>query len=46
MKIIFMNDTLCIMQDLAEDNENFNKFIATGELKVFKEKPYLLITEE
>jgi len=41
-----MNDTLCIMQDLAEDNQKFNDFIATGELKVFKEKPYLLIIEE
>jgi hypothetical protein len=41
-----MNDTLCIMQDSAEDIGIFNDFIASGELKVFKEKPYLLITQE
>lgn len=46
MKIIYMNDTLCLMQDAAKDNEKFNEFIATGKLKVFNEKPYLLITEE
>jgi len=41
-----MNDTLCLMQDAAKDNENFNAFVASGELKVLNEKPYLLIIEE
>jgi hypothetical protein len=45
MKIIYMNDTLVLMQDNAKEQSEFMKFIASGELKDFKEKPYLVITQ-
>lgn len=40
-----MNDTLILMQR-TQDLEELSDLVNSGELKVFNEKPYLLITEE
>ena len=45
MKVIYMNDTLCLMQS-TQDLEELNTLVISGELKTLNEKPYLLIIEE
>jgi hypothetical protein len=40
-----MNDTLCLMQDKSKDEEAFNAWVLSGELKTFDQKPYLVITD-
>lgn len=45
MKIIYTNDTLCLMQDKAKDLDEFDAWVLSGELKTFDQKPYLVITD-
>jgi len=45
MKIIYMNETLLLMQS-TQDLEELDALILSGEIKSFNEKPYLLIIQE
>ena len=45
MKIIYINDTLCLMQDKAKDLDEFDAWVLSGQLKTFDQKPYLVITD-
>ena len=44
MKIIYMHETLVMMQDLATDKNDFMQFIKSGEFKRLEDRPYLVIT--
>lgn len=44
MKVIYMNDTLCLMQANAENSQQLDELVLSGELKTFDEKPYLVTT--
>jgi len=44
MKVIYMNDTLCLMQG-TQDLEELDALVLLGELKSFDGKPYLVITD-
>jgi len=45
MKVIYMNDTLCLMQANAKNQDEFDAWVLSGELKTFDQKPYLVITD-
>jgi len=40
-----MNDTLCLMQENAENSQQLDALVLSGKLKSFDQKPYLVITD-
>ena len=43
MKVIYMNDTLCLLQSNAKNLYEFDDWVLYGELKTLNEIPYLVI---